>query len=528
MKTNIFKIIGVACVTVNLVASCTNDFDSINTDPMGITEGDPGYITPYVHEWGARIGSWEYQVGDNLHTNLYAQYFANSASYFNSDSYTYNSTWVTDGFWNSYYVGVLKHLRAVKNIIAEHSEYDNIYQALRIFTASCTAQITDIFGDVPYLEASTGNSAAKYDTQQSIYNDIFKELTEAVQVLNANKNDAGQTDFVSNQDLIYNGDFDKWIKLANSLRLRFALRLVYIDPVTAQHEGEAALAAIGGLLSGNNDNAGVYISGTGANGWPLFQISGWGEFCMSKTMENILKQTSSVEDPRLPLWFGHTDTSTADDPVYAGIPNGLATSDLGNYPDKSYVWGLIAMPNWNTKDDNTSTFNIPHRQKVMNYAEVCFLKAEAALRGWSGAGDAKSNYMAGIQASLDEERSTVDVSLYSTVDDGIYKTTGKVAWESASDMEGHLKQIITQKWLALYPNGVEAWTEFRRTGYPELTPVAVSMESSINPVNGEFIKKLRYVDDELRENPNASSADLNQGQGDGMNVRVWWDTSRYK
>ena len=85
---------------------------------------------------------------------------------------------------------------------------------------------------------------------------------------------------------------------------------------------------------------------------------------------------------------------------------------------------------------------------------------------------------------------------------------------------------MTQKWLALYPDGNEAWAEFRRTGLPELTPVATSLEPTLPA--GTFVKKLRYTDDELRENPNASDKSLNQNQGDGMSVRVWWDTKKYK
>ena len=150
------------------------------------------------------------------------------------------------------------------------------------------------------------------------------------------------------------------------------------------------------------------------------------------------------------------------------------------------------------------------------------------MRGYAGAGNAEQNYLAGIQASFDGERASVDAGLYSTDQDETYKTTGSVAWNSVSDFEGHLNQIITQKWLAVYPNGVEAWSEFRRTGYPKLSPVKQSLEPTIKAENGEFIKKLRYVDDELRENPNATSSELNQGKGDGLNVRVWWDTKRYK
>ena len=522
--------VGMVCVLGALLTVCTDRFDSMNQDPMGLTDSDPSYVMPYIQEQGAHLQSWEYQVGDNLHTNLYAQYFANSAAYFNSDSYTYNSAWVTDGFWNNYYSGVLKQVKAVGELVKEQPAYDNIYQTMRIYAASCTAMTTDIFGDIPYTEAAIGRSDAKYDSQKNIYTDIFKELKEAVDALNANKTD--QATYKDNQDLIFNGDLRKWVRFANSLRLRYALRLVYVNPELAKAEGEAALAATGGLMQGNDDNAGVYITGTGANGWPLFQISGWGEFCMSKTMENILKTTSTVADPRMTMWFGHTQGSTAAAPEFKGIPNGLSTSALGTYDanDRSYVWGLQTMPNWNTKDNSESSFCVAMRQKVMTYAEVCLLKAEAALRGWNGAGDAKTNYLAGIKASIEAERAIVaDPTLCPADNDQTYMTTGKVEWKDGAEFEMHLEQIITQKWLALYPNGTEAWTEFRRTGYPKLTPVAQSMEPTINAANGEFIKKLRYVDDELRENPNASDKSLNGGKGDGLNVRVWWDAgNRYK
>lgn len=167
MKIKIFNQIGIVCLMGALAAGCTDNYDNMNTDPTGITDGNPAYILPYMQEWGTRVGSWEYQVGDNLHTNLYAQYFANSASYFTSDSYTYNSAWVKDGFWNSYYVGVLKQMRAIDKIADENPDYENIRQMARIFTARCTAQLTDIFGDIPYTEAALGNSNARYDSSRA-------------------------------------------------------------------------------------------------------------------------------------------------------------------------------------------------------------------------------------------------------------------------------------------------------------------------------------------------------------------------
>jgi hypothetical protein len=153
------------------------------------------------------------------------------------------------------------------------------------------------------------------------------------------------------------------------------------------------------------------------------------------------------------------------------------------------------------------------------------LKAEAALRGWAGAGDAKENYIAGIRASFDEARAGVSASLYSTAADDAYINGGDVKWDAAASFETKLKQIITQKWIGIYPNGTEAWTEFRRTGYPALAPVVKSDNDLIKA--GEFIKKFRYIDDERNLNHYSKESSLNQGKGDGQNVRVWWDTNRY-
>ncbi len=129
-------------------------------------------------------------------------------------------------------------------------------------------------------------------------------------------------------------------------------------------------------------------------------------------------------------------------------------------------------------------------------------------------------------ASFAEARQGVNPTLYSTKNDDEYTHGGNVKWNDANDFETKLKQIITQKWIAIYPNGTEAWTEFRRTGYPLLTPVVQSNLDLIK--SGEFIKKFRYIDDERNLNKYSKETSLNQGKGDGQNIRVWWDTGRYR
>lgn len=196
--------------------------------------------------------------------------------------------------------------------------------------------------------------------------------------------------------------------------------------------------------------------------------------------------------------------------------------------NNSQVWGLQAYPNWNShvntvaQGPGNSVVTLPLR--LMSYAEVCLLRAEAAVRGWSGAGDARTSYESGIRASIAESRQGVAPGLYSTDGDEAFLATGDIVWDEAADFEAKVRRIVTQKWVALYPDGFEGWSEFRRTGYPALTPVQQSDDANINPANGEFVKKIRYPDAERRDNPNATLGTLNNGQGDGMHVRVWWDT----
>lgn len=533
MKSIIKKISLLGFLSVIFIA-CTGDFEDMNKNPQTANEVSPSLLLPKMQDYGFNNNSWEYQVGPNLHTNLYAQYFANTATYFNSDRYGYNNAWVNDGYWRSYYTYLPKYLNIVREQVETHPEHTYMLQAMRIISAMGAIRTTDIFGDIPYTEGGIGINQPKYDTQKDIYYDVFKELTEAVNTLKSNME--GQQAY-GDEDLFFKGDYSKWIKLANSLRLRYALRLSFIDPDKAKAEGEAALQ--GELMSSNTDNAAVRNSALD-EGHCLFIISYWNEYRISKTMENIMKQTSTVQDPRMPVWFGQTIgwVNGEYDVQFQGTPNGLSTSALGldeyKATNNSCVWGYYAHPQWNQNEKGsragTPSGIVEKPMMLMNYAEVCFLKAEAAIRGWAGAGNAKDHYETGIRASFEEGRADVaDKSLIDTSNDETYISTGFAEWNEAADFETKLKKIITQKWIAMYPNGDEAWAEFRRTGYPDLMPVAQSEEPTINPANGEFIKKLRYVDDERRENEaNALSPSNNQGQGDGLNVRVWWDTQRYK
>lgn len=516
--------------------SCTNGFENLNRDPLAVNEVSPQLVLPYMQHMGFQVNIGDYQVSSLLYSSLYCQYIANTTSSFNSGNYVFNNKWAERGYWTPYYQAQLKNLREVEQSLTKHPEYSDMYQIMRIVTAIGSMRITDIFGDIPYFGAGKGETQTPYDSQKDIYYDIFKELSEAVSLLKEKRE--GQFTY-GNEDLMYQGNVEQWIKLANSLRLRAALRLSFIDPDKAKAEGEAALKET--MMTSNKDNAGVststYIE---AHGNPLVGPCSYrNEFRVSKTLVDVLMNTSSITDPRLTLMCSQTEAwvSGESDIQYRGVPNGVAQADLAKeeYSNRfnSNVWGYMWGYTWNNADKgshaSTPSEDIIRPLVMMNYAEVCFLKAEAAIRGWEGAGSAKSNYEAGIQASLEEMRAGAPQGSYSTDNDEVYLTTGKVKWEDNADFEAKLEKIITQKWIGLYPNSNEAWAECRRTGYPKLNPIILSLESSINAENGEFIKKLRYVDNELINNKdNATASSLNGGKGDGVDVRVWWDTNRYK
>lgn len=539
MKRYKQKIASLLCVAAGVLSSCTGNFEEMNVNPTEPTAVSPALLLPMMEEYGFDCRSWEYQVGENLHANQFAQYVSCSATYFNTDRYAWKDSWAKDGYWKPYYLYYANNLRTVKAALEEHPEYQNMYDVMRILGVMVAARTTDVFGDVPYSEAGSGELSPAYDSQKEIYYSFFTTLDEAISNLKANKSDATQSSY-GTSDIIYDGDLDKWIKLANSVRLRLAMRLSFIDADKAKSEGEKALA--GDLIDSNECSAGI-ARDTRSSGHSLWTISFWNEFRASKTIIDKMLTESSVEDPRLSMWFSQTEAyvNGESDIRWQGLPNGLPTDMLNNpdaYPEytashNSCVWGYNSCGNWNSNAKGSKVAapsdyyeQVVRRHIIFNYAEVCFLKAEAAIRGWNGAGDAKTNYENGIRASFAESREDADASVYTTDNDEAYIAGGNVKWNAGDDFETKLEKIITQKWLGIYPNGTEAWTEFRRTGYPELTPV-VQSELSILP-QGVFIKKLRYIDDELSMNSNASSSSLNQGQGDGQNVRVWWDTARYK
>ena len=286
-----------------------------------------------------------------------------------------------------------------------------------------------------------------YDPQDKIYDDFFKRLTAAVDVLKSHTADKPYGDF----DLMYGGDVNKWIKFANTLRLRLALRISKVDPARAKTEAEAAVAA-GTLTDSPGDDALVKRSLTGDDNNGLSIMSDWNEFRMSATMESVLKGYS---DPRMPVYFLPAQKTG----TYEGERNGLTSTQLTqavNLHDANSHAG----PRWASPSYGGSANYLSTPQNVMATAEAYFLRAEGALLGWNMGATAQESYEKGITNSMkqwgitDGAVITAYINSMSTPiapNDYLNSppvTNIPVKWGATPAVQ--LEQVALQKWLATY------------------------------------------------------------------------------
>jgi hypothetical protein len=372
--------------------------------------------------------------------------------------------------------------------------------------------MTDYWGPIPYSEVGNGLKTVNYDAQDVIYKDFLVQLAKATADLQAYKG----KNLLGSNDLVYKGDVDKWILFANTLRLRIAIRISAVEPALAKTNAEAAIA--GGVMETNAHDA--YIAITKDNPNSMNQATAWNEFRMSAAMESVL---TGYEDPRLSKFFAPIPGTTA---TYKGIRNGYTQVQLG-LPE-----------NENTKLSNVADRFLPINSvsnpfEVMMAAEAWFLRAEGALKGWNmGAGTAKSFYEKGIETSLKQWgiSDPAAIAAYTASTKTPIAVTGAVVSPALTDLPvawttnaaRQLEQIHTQKWLALWPNGVEAWAEYRRTGFPKLYPV-MNSESAV-VAKDQVIRRVTYPLGESQTNAAGLATGVAKlGGPDNEATRLWWN-----
>lgn len=510
-------IAGLMLSSVGLWQGCTGDFEEMNTSKTKLTVLGPDEL-PFLFsraEQQASYSSGTYQIAQNLFADLYAQYFATSATYFPSDRFVMRFDWLT-GHWNPLYTQVVPQL---KTLFEQTDPASAEYALANIMWVFAFHRVTDYYGPIPYSAAGTPALSVKYDAQADIYKDFFVRLDAATTALKAKTSETPYGNF----DLIYKGDVNKWIKFANTLRLRLALRISKVDPAEAKKQAEAAVA--GGVLTDIADDAYMVknLAGDDANG--LSRIAVWNEFRMSASMESVLK---GYADPRIGIYYQPATGTKGFDGLRNGLlPAELALAKNGN-DDNSNVG-----TRWATGSGAAWTTNFTTPQNILHTAEAFFLRAEGALNGWAMGGTPKDLYEKGITASMGQWGVTgASVTAYiassaKPVAPGDQQNSAplsniSIKWDEAATEAVKREQIGTQKWIGLYPDGLEAWAEYRRTRFPKLYPV-VNSENEDVP-KGSVLRRIPFLTTEKQTNAAAvKDAEKLLGGPDKASTALWWD-----
>jgi Susd and RagB outer membrane lipoprotein len=514
------------CAGVSILAltaglnSCTKNYAGMNTNPAAIasvTSAQYPQMFAYAQQT-VTLSPDNYEIGEGAVADVYSQYFGQLAG-FNTDRYGIQQTWLPSA-WNPAYVSAAPQLLT---ILAGTDKSSAEHALANIWWVWTFHRLTDYWGPIPYSQAGSGTRYPRYDPQDSIYYDFLNRLDTAVTVLNNHK---GEKPFGS-FDLVYNAQSDPvsaWIKFANTLRLRLAMRISAIDPSLAKTEAEAAVAA--GVMTDIGTDA--YMEKTNAtyneeNG--LSVISGWEDIGMSATMASIQK---GYNDPRMPIYW-QPATATGD---YNGLRNGITDADKGNIALNSSVNVSHTGTQWCTYSSGNWHAVYTMSQGLMHAAEAWFLRAEGALNGWNMGDNAQDLYETGIRTSMAQwgitDATAIDTYVSNTATpvapgDGMNSAAVNnypVLWSSDATMER--AQVAQQKWLALFPDGMEAWAEYRRTDLPLLYEVMNSDNADL-PV-GTTIKRMPFLNaEELVNADQVAAAVLLLGGPDNAATRVWWD-----
>lgn len=521
----------VLCLLATLgLNSCTKDFEKYNVDQTKILDQDVKVPTVFIPIEQQIFTS--YQIAQNLNADAYAGY-STPPQTFGRSLYNMNYVFV-DGWnqsaFNDIYTKIIGPIKNKLGAIGVKASLPDFWAIALIIEVEAIDRVTDKFGPAPYSKVGTSLTTIPYDSQQSIYQQMFLQLDTATSNLSTYiAANPGKKPFI-NSDVVFQGDYLQWRKLANSLRLRLAMHIVKIDPTTAKAQAEKAMSAVGGLLAAEGDVAA--IAGSGQNDYYVITAS-YTDNSMSASIQSYMV---GYKDPRISKYFLPVNTD-------ATKPGPLAAQYAGQYIGIRIGSDVKAKPAYSGYSvyNYESTFTSTAPQVIMTAAEAWFLKAEASLRGWTGAGDAQLNYETGIARSMSQygvgssasayigdavSKPTAYVDPQAAVNNSPALSTVTIKWDAAASNEVKLERIITQKWLAMFPEGQEAWTEFRRTGYPKLFPVVNN--NSNGTIDTQIqVRRLPYPINEYSVNAEGVKSGVSLLGGlDNGGTRLWWDVNK--
>lgn len=466
---------------MSVTTSCNkvSDFGNTNVD-------QDNAVVPVTKTLLTGVLSGMGGVPSNTNPGFYTQYFSETI-YPGNQQYA-----VTSVDWGAFYTGALEDLQQIiatcqkfPNTVSSSGNTTNQIQIARILKVYTFSIITDRYGDIPYSAALTGATPVPYDKQKDIYTDFFKELKSA-------KNSFDPSGSAIAGDIVYGGDLSKWKKLANSLRLIYAMRLSKVDPVKGKAEFLDALGDVDGVMSSNADNFTLAYPGGSFNN-PNANLTGASVFAISKLMADKL---NGYGDPRV-YSYGKANASN----IVKGVPFGLNSANLA-------AW-ITANPDWSSAY-GTAQKQVNSPIVIIPVAYIELLRAEAAVDPNYATGE---NSQALVQSAIQHSwsqwgTSGGNISNYLLTINATANPVSKAV-------------IDEQMWIALYGSTQNAWNEWRRTGIPALSPAPDAINESHT-----IPRRYQYPLTEVNLNAPAYAAAIAAfpyGGTDVHNNRVWWD-----
>lgn len=514
MKSIIYKTkLMVLAALLLLATSCEKDFDEINTNTTALPDIDPvmllnGAELNAAYTTGASGGS-----GLIFDMGIVQQIICVTTGLTTGANYNKENRPASATLWQNYYPNVIRNTKTALSIIEtkfSDGSRDNLKQMIRIHQAYAFMVLTDEYGDIPYSEAGAGfleqNPFPIYDAQQDIYTDLIKELTEATGALNA----SGKIEI---SDVMYGGDIAKWKKYGYSLLLRAGMRLSKVDPTRAKSVAAAAYA--GGVMTANADNAQVKNDANNTNGFgATLNSTEAGNYYLAEPFVNYLKSTN---DPRLKAiavrYVGagsgadqQAKTGATTAPAdQIGMPIGATTT--------SAVVGGVGKYFAYSQADRARIASALAPCFLVTAAQTQLLLAEARHNGWITDGNEADYYNAGVTLHMQQLASYNAGAAVAAGDITTYLT------DHPYDAGDALNMINTQYWVASFLNAPEAFANFRRSGFPALTP---------NPAAGQditttFIRRLQYPTSEVSVNAANLQTAVGRMGGEKLDTHVWWD-----
>lgn len=494
-------------ISFTVTTSCDEGFDELNVNKV-----DPTAINPVFLLNNAVVNSsfpnsiLVYEMG------IVQQIVSPNSGVLTGANYNQDNRVSTQANWQRYYRSVIRNTSDIINQTKDLPERSNLYNMARILKANAFIILTDSYGDIPYFEGGKGYTNQiifpKYDPQQAIYADIIKELREASAALDASKT-------IESGDILYQGNVEQWKRFANSLLVRVGMRLSNVDPTQAQQVVQAAYQA--GVILANSDNAVVRhdanytsavsgtLNSTEANNFYL--------------TEPFVKYLQENNDPRLAsiavryvgAKSGPEQTAAlanTDPAVQIGMPMGHDNNTITGVAANA---GLASFYDY-SQLDRTRMAKLSAPMFLVTAGQTQLLLAEAAQRGWIS-GNASEFYSNGIRLHMEQLAAYGANTAIAEEDIAAYLAAHPLSSTNA------LKEIGEQYWVASFINGPEAFANFRRTGYPVLTPNPFPTQD----ITGDFIRRLTYPNSEISVNTDNVNEAIARMGPDNLDTRVWWD-----